>query len=53
MGVTGDEQCYFVVWTPHGINIEIIKFDADFFCSMKDDFKSYYDTFYLKTFFTD
>ena len=53
MGVTGVEKCYFVVWTPYGMHVETIKFDKEFFESMRDDFKDYYDEFYLKTFYTD
>ena len=53
MGITGAEKCYFVVWTPHGMNIEIIKFDKLFFENMKEDFNTYYNDFYLKTLFTD
>lgn len=53
MGVTGLERCYFVVWTPHGSHIEIIKFDSEFFENIKDDFRIYYNNFYLKSIFTD
>ena len=49
MGITGAEKCYFVVWTPHGMNIEIIKFDKLFFENIKEDFNTYYNDFYLKT----
>lgn len=38
MGITGANQCYFAVWTPHGPHIEVIEFDGVFFKNMKDDF---------------
>jgi len=38
MGITGINKCYFIVWTPHGMHVEIILFDNTFFEQLRDDF---------------
>lgn len=30
LNITKREKCYFVIWTPHGISVEIIKIDVSF-----------------------
>ena len=47
MGVTGHKKTYFVVWTPHGMIVEEILFDQDFWISLKEKFLFYYDKYYL------
>ena len=51
MGVTKNEFCYFMVWTPHGYVIERINFDEELWDSMKKKFFLYYNDFYLNTIF--
>ena len=38
MAVNETVKNYFVVWTPHGIIIDKICFDNEFWCSMKNKF---------------
>ena len=52
MGVTGYKKTYFVVWTPHGMIVEEIAFDQDYWSSLKDQFLFYYDKFYLQLLFS-
>nr|XP_022903354.1 uncharacterized protein LOC111415749 isoform X2 [Onthophagus taurus] len=41
--ITGRNSCYFVVWTPHGIEIEMISKDPNFWKDkMKEKLKKFY-----------
>ena len=46
MAVTGTMKNSFVVWTPHGMTIDEIYFDNEFWCSMKNEFQKYYEHFF-------
>ena len=52
MSVTGHRNTYFVIWTPHGISIEEIKFDEDFWILLKEQLLLYYDKYYLASVFS-
>ena len=41
MAVTGTIKNYFVVWTPHGMIIDGIYFDNEFWYSTKNKFQKY------------
>lgn len=53
MAVTGAQQTYFVVWTPHGMVIDNVSFDKELWTVMKEKFTAFYFNFYLETFFSD
>ena len=46
MALTGTIKNCFVDWTPHGMIIDVIYFDNDFWCSMKSKFQKYYEHFF-------
>ena len=50
MALTRTTKNYFVIWTPHGMIIDEIYFDNEFWCSMKNKFQKYYVNFF-KVFF--
>ena len=50
MTVHGTIKNHFVVWTPHGMVIDEIYFDNQFWCSTKNKFQKYYEHFF-KVFF--
>ena len=52
MVATGLQKTYFVIWTPHGISIEVIKFDENFWKSLKEQLHMYYTTSYLDSLFS-
>ena len=52
MVATGLQKTYFVIWTPHGISIEVIKFDENFWKSLKEQLHMYYTTIYLDSLFS-
>ena len=41
VAVTGTIKKYFVVWTPHGMIIDEIYFDNEFWCLMKSKLQKY------------
>ena len=51
MAVAGTIKNCFVVWTPHGMIIDEIYFDNEFWCSMKNKFQKYYEHLFFKVFF--
>ena len=40
------DGCYFVVWTSHGMIIDEMYFDNEFWCSMKTKFQKYHAYFF-------
>ena len=50
MAVTGTIKKYFVACATHGMIIDEIYFDNEFWCSMKNTFQKYYEHF-SKVFF--
>ena len=50
MAATETIKNYFVAWTPHGMIIDRIYFDNEFWCSIKSRFQKYYEHFF-KAFF--
>ena len=48
MAVSGTIESYFVAWTPHGMIIDEIYFDNEFWFSMKNKFQKYYENFVFK-----
>ena len=46
MAVTGTIKNYFVVWNPHGMIIDEIYFDNEFWCLMKNKSQKYYEHFF-------
>ena len=46
MAVTGTIKNYFVVWTPHGMIIDELYFDNEFWCSVKNKFQKCYEHFF-------
>ena len=53
MGVTKPRKAYFVVWTTHGMVIDIITFDNELWESMKSNFEMFYKDFHLNSFFSE
>ena len=45
MAVTRTIKNYFVVWSPHGMIIDEIHLDNEFWCSIKNKFQKYYEHF--------
>ena len=50
MALTETITNYFVIWTPHGMIIDEIYCDNEFWCSMKNKFQKYHKHFF-KIFF--
>ena len=50
-GVRKTKNAYFVVWTTHGMAIDIITFDKELWESMKSNFQMLCKDFYLNSFF--
>ena len=48
MAVTGTIKSCFVVRNPHGMIIDQIYFDNEFWCSMKNKFQKYYGHHFLR-----
>ena len=53
MAVTESSHSYFMVWTPHGFIIDHIDFDDNRWYLLKLEMVSYYNNYYLKTFFDE
>ena len=53
MAVTQLSTTFFVVWTPHGILVDSIQFDAELWKEMKTALLEYYNDFYLRTIYSD
>ena len=47
MAVTGIHQSYFIVWTAHGISLERLNFDAEFWSVLKNLFRQFYEIVYI------
>ena len=50
MAVTGTIKNYFVAWTPHGMIIDEIYFDNEFWCPIKNKLQKYYEHFLTSSF---
>lgn len=53
MAVTGLENGYFFIWTPHGHYLEHVVSDVTFWASLEDKIVRYYEEFYLKSIFSE
>ena len=51
MGVTNIDSTLFYVWTAHVFSMQEIPFDTQLWTNLKEDFITYYKTFYLGSFF--
>ena len=53
MGIAKTRKAYFMVWTTHGMVIDIITFDNELWESMKSNFEMFYKDFHLNSFFSE